>query len=281
MSHCVWYAGQRGSWSQTIVEWLCRGFHHHSRVDTVPKDANAVVCVKADSMLGDKEKINVLMHELKRLPGGVVIVVSNEEGEFPTSLLFEKCPHMKIWLQSRGPFQFAHHYIPWGWTPASPRFGMKRRLDWSFLGQVTHQRRHECVDVFRNIPRGLLVETDGFAKGIRHDIYHETLSVTKFVPCPSGPITVDSFRVCEALQMGAIPLLDGGSPRGWDIGYWALVFDQCPLPIITDWKDAPAIMESWLGDWAIRQGRIARWWEWQKLCWKKMLEIHMKEYPLG
>ena len=82
MTHCVWYGGQRGIWSQTIVEWLVQGFHHHSRVDTVPPHEGAVVCVKADACI-ENEKFRLLCHEIKRLPWAVVIVVSNEEGIFP------------------------------------------------------------------------------------------------------------------------------------------------------------------------------------------------------
>ena len=278
MTHCVWYGGQRGIWSQTIVEWLVQGFHHHSRIDTVPSGQGAVVCVKADA-IDDRP---ALYHQLKKMEWAVVVIVSNEEGSFPTTELVEACgKKIRVWLQARSHFQFAHRYIPWGWTPATSRFGSLRKLDWAFMGQVTHERRIACAAAFKEVPNGFLVQTEGFAQGLPRELYHETLSVARMIPCPSGPITVDSFRVCEALQMGAIPMLDTRSPWGADPGYWDQVFDQHPLPVVANWADAPELMQKWLADWPSRQRLVMEWWNWQKAVWKRTLAVHMKELENG
>lgn len=279
MTHAVWYGGQRGSWSQTIVEWLVGGFHHHTRVDTVPSTEGAVVCVKADSIGPNHDAFRSLCYEIKKLRWAVVIIVSNEEGTFPSTALYEACGlgRTKIWLQSRSLCQFAHRYIPWGWTPAKARFGFIKKLDWTFMGQVTHERRIACAEAFKDLPCGFMVKTEGFAQGLPPDLYHEALSVARMVPCPSGPITVDSFRVCEALQMGAIPMLDTRSPWGEDGGYWDQVFDVHPLPLIHHWAAAPALMDEWLKTWPTRQKIVMDWWIWQKAVWKRTLAAHMKE----
>ena len=57
----------------------------------------------------------------------------------------------------------------------------------------------------------MLVTSEGFSQGIAQDAYYKTLAATKVAPCPSGPITVDSMRVCEALQLGAVPVIDSVS----------------------------------------------------------------------
>lgn len=282
MSHVVWYGGQRGVWSQTIVEWLVNGYHHHTRVDTVPATMGAVVVIKADAYLKDRALMNCVLHEVKKLRWAVVIVVSNEEGQFPTTLFLESCPNIKIWLQSRAPFQFAHEFLPWGWTHAQPNFGVGKKLDWCFLGQVTHERRRQCVEAFLPLKeRGFLLETQGFSQGLPHDLYHRTLAAARFVPCPSGPITVDSFRVCEALQMDAIPLLDTRSPAGPDPNYWTEVFDQHPLPLVDDWSEAPRIMEDWLIGYKVKSQMVRDWWRWQKIVWQRTFDLHQRQLDNG
>jgi hypothetical protein len=120
--------------------------------------------------------------------------------------------------------------------------------------------------------------SDGFAKGISQAEYYTLLGRTKVVPCPSGPFTVDSFRVCEALQLGAIPLVDALSPRGEYREYWERVFgEHHPLEVIYDWEDEllPRV-EHLLEYEAVYTSAVSKWWQRYKagLQAQLMLDLH-------
>jgi hypothetical protein len=228
----------------------------------------AIVVVKADQT----PSVQQLNADLAQIGRGVLIITGNEEGTFPTVSL--KHPSMKIWLQTPSPKQNANRYLPWGWTPRDiePPTSSERIFDWSFAGQNSHVRRHECIEALRKIPHGLLTETDGFSQGLSRNIYWELLHSTKLVPCPSGPITVDSFRVCEALEAGAIPIVDGVSPTGHYRAYWTRVFGpNIPFPIVESWEGLPELMKEWLTDWPGRQETCINWWQAKKGEWLHQL----------
>src|SRR5438445_7476058 len=138
MVSCLWHYGGRGSWCHEIVEWLTRGCEHRIGLDG--RTASGIVVIKADSV----PAVEMLDHELATLERGVLIVCGNEEGTFDTARLTH--PRMRVWLQTPAQNQIAHQYLPWGWTPRELTPNHSERLfDWSFAGQDTHQRRHECI----------------------------------------------------------------------------------------------------------------------------------------
>ena len=219
----VWYGGQRGSWCAAIVEFLTEGFVHRMDLRELKGDG-AIVVVKADQV----KDINVLARDLAALHWCLLIVTANEDGLLATSQFKEKTertvvlsmrdsgmlqPNCFLWLQTPHRHQFARRFLPWGWTPGcATEVHAKKIWDWSFAGQITHTRRQQFKIMVRENPKvrdGLysLVESDGFAKGVPQDMYYRLVAGAKVVPCPSGPVTVDSMRVCESLQLGAVPKL--------------------------------------------------------------------------
>lgn len=283
--HCLWYGGHRGSWSQTIVEWLTVDCTHHNLAEAIPPYTGAIVVVKADAC----HNVTELNATLRRLSWVLLVICSNEEGEFRTDLV--RHPKIRTWLQTPAKGQAAaHRYFPWGWTPNDGfEPTANRELDWFFAGQVTHVRRRACVEAIKSLPDGLIIQTEGFAKGLPHSVYCDGMRAAKMVPCPSGPLTVDSFRVGEALELGAIPILDCVSPLGPYPSYWNLVFDSTlppdlktvrpsctPLPFVHDWADAPRLIEEWVADWPARSLRVWEWWRWQKTVWNHSFEEDIK-----
>lgn len=285
MTQCFWYNGCRGgAWASTIVEWLTVGCNHHNLPEAIPWHEGAIVVVKADA----SRNIDKLNETMRRFPWVLLFVTSNEEGDFR----MDKIRHhrIRVWLQTPSPKQGAHRYFPWGWTPNEgfePH--MQRELDWFFAGQVTHLRRSTCVEAIKGLQNGLLIQTDGFGKGLPHSVYCQAMKAAKMVPCPSGPMTVDSFRVCEALELGAIPILDTESPLYKFPSYWNMVFDSTlppdlkevppsctPLPFVSDWHDAPRIIAEWVEDWPKRSLLVWEWWRWQKTAWNHAFEEDIK-----
>jgi hypothetical protein len=82
-----------------------------------------------------------------------------------------------------------------------------------------------------------------------------------FVPCPQGNQSIDSFRVTEALQSGALPIVERSK-------YWSDLFGQDhPLIELDSWDQAPAIIANLTQDYTLlEQKRSATYAWWIKYC---------------
>jgi len=148
----------------------------------------------------------------------------------------------------------------------------KRDLDFSFMGQVTHQRRIDCVAAAEKISNwspeqrdaSLIFSTPGFTQGKSRPEYYDVMARSKLVLCPSGPCTPDSFRVAEALEAGCIPIVDDLTPNpAYRPGYWnyALGTSYLPFPLIHDWSTLPSVVSFWLKHWKANAGYCSQWWK--------------------
>lgn len=78
--------------------------------------------------------------------------------------------------------------------------GLRRDLRCSFVGRVTHPVRQELINTFRS--------REGFYFTEKHhslEEYCRVMARSVFALCPRG-YGPTSFRICEALQYGAIPI---------------------------------------------------------------------------
>jgi hypothetical protein len=263
MIEVVWWNGQRGSWCQTIVEFLTEGMTHRMDIKEL-QGHGAIVVVKADQY-PRKSQAEEFLRETAQLKWFLLIVTANEEIGMPMALFDANKLRFRKWLQTPHKWQQCDHALPWGWTPGCMKEVHSPKLwDWSFAGQITHSRREEFLKVARTMDdhQRMLVTSAGFSQGIPQEMYYKMLAGTRVAPCPSGPITVDSMRVCEALQLGAIPILDTISPTGPYPEYWDRFFDrECPLPRVTDWKDFPGILEGILREGDAYALAVGAWWQ--------------------
>lgn len=232
----------------------------------------AVVVIPARHHVDDVGAIN---EKLASLPWCLVILTSDEERVFPVEKLDH--PTMGVWIQTPTDRDDGDWVLPVGWPPHLP--GLLRdidypeRDDWFFAGQVNNTRRKDCVQTLRDrlfgpdptptsiLGDGVLIETPGFTQGLDHDQYARRLAQAKVVPCPSGPETVDTFRVWEALEAGAVPVVDQATPtksQGW---YWPLVTNDPPFPQIADWSTFPHVLENLLAGWPANANRVSAWWQ--------------------
>jgi hypothetical protein len=148
-----------------------------------------------------------------------------------------------------------------------------REFDWSFMGQITHTRRHTCALAAKDIPYGKFLATPGFSQGASREEYYDVMTRSKLVLCPSGPCTPDSFRFAEALEAGCIPIVDGLTPdRYYPRGYWTYVLGMdLPFPLIYEWSTLPHVIEFWLKHWKANAAACGSWWVHQKAEWVKQL----------
>jgi hypothetical protein len=225
----------------------------------------AVVVVHGETCCKMVEQLD---HDLSKLTWVVLIVLGDETHQFPIEKMKHK--NMKLWVQEPipGKHNFADRFILDGWTHKSKKVECVRDMDWVFAGQDTHQRRKACVDALRSMDwGGILVLSKGFTQGVSLPEYFHLFSRAKFIPCPSGPSSPDAARPWEALECGAIPILDAYSPAQPQLGFWDLVLGKHPFIVVQDWAGIPKILRDRLPSWDSYSKECLSWWDAYKADW--------------
>lgn len=230
----------------------------------IPKDIKGGIVI----VHGGREpgRFEQLQNDILPMDWVLLIFLGDEEGSFPAEHIQHH--NMLRWIQEPIPGRhddFTRYLID-GYTPRTQSMHeligpMNKDLDWVFAGQVTHERRRECVDALRTIDwGGVVVETKGYCQGVSLEEYFRLLKRAKIVPCPSGPCSPDAARPWEALECGAIPILDAYSPRIRPDNYWDTVLGPHPLPVIRDWQALPARIMELKENWETKSRECQQWW---------------------
>lgn len=233
----------------------------------------AVVIIPAEYHVDHVDQIN---EELSELPWVRLILASDERGIFPVEQL--DLPNMtELWVMTP---HFDKHVYPEGtrflgeYYPQDARALIAKGKSWkvrkwkaSFSGQITHQRRTELqisLDaVYGPNDRVYFNATAGFTQGLGRAEYYQLLTDSRVVPAPSGPVTLDSFRAFEALEAGAVPILDLVCPVEQDgVKYWNAVLGAGhPLPTVHHWAEAIQTIDSTT---VAYRNYIFSWWQLHK-----------------
>ena len=121
-------------------------FENIFSLSAVPEGEGAVVIIPARYHYRDVSRIN---EDLSRFPWVVLMLVGDEESIFPTEEL--RHPNFRLWVMTPIPGKHkADHFLTHGYTPQTRPIlkGFecpKKYTDWFFAGQITHQRRKECI----------------------------------------------------------------------------------------------------------------------------------------
>jgi len=265
--------------------------HHEVRsvvtfTEACEKHDGAVVVIPSRDHIGDEVFIAA---GLDQLDWSVVLLTSEEEWRFDWREVAAHCDRLWVWQGKPAHTEADAWFMPCGWYPGT-REGLEvarandgcpedRPLDWFFAGQITHQRRKECFEGMRRlikkgVRKGMLVETDhylaGYADGdgLPHDEYLARMTDSKLVPCPSGPESLCTARVEEALEAGCVPLLDLVKPGYDDVdqfNYWELLFPEHPMPTLYEWGTLPEVVDRELERWPANANRCwAYWQQWKR-----------------
>lgn len=254
-------------------------FKHFSGWDGMPRVPDyAIVIIHGGHLRYQVDQINEKIQELQ---GVLLIGIGDEEMDFPYHLLWHR--NMKLWMQSPIPGRARADRFPIVGYPCDIHehliHGQERTLDWFFAGQDTHVTRHECIAALSRMPNGRLVATQQFYSGLPHDEYFQTLGRTKVIPCPSGPVNSDTFRMAEALEAGCVPIVDErpGWKQNHPRGFFNMIFPQgFPFPLIEDWAQLPQIMSSLLSDYDRKQKEVSVWWAAYKADYYSWLSQDLK-----
>lgn len=217
------------------------------------------------------DKIDQLNADMARWEGVVLIVTSDEEHLFPVENVVH--PNMLIWRQLPRVDHLTWELVDRGFGEGPPDHTVlpsadygPRDLDWSFAGQITHPRREWWMTEMRKrfvaLPdeRAMMLLTKAFTDGVARSEYLRMIARSKTVVCPAGPVSQSSFRLYEALAMGAVPVADDARVDGEGSGYWDAVFSEPPpFPIVTTPDMAAVDAALGLGEWG--RVRCMAWWQ--------------------
>lgn len=239
--------------------------HCHTMAELPADAAEGIVIIHGEH---EHNQFLKIAEDLCRLQRVIIVLTGDDAASFPSQNLLT--PGRKLWQQMPipGKHDRASRLLICGYpadakTLLEPHKNMERDLDWSFAGQITHQRRFDCVEQLRKMPNGLLKENSSFWFGMERPEYYKSMARSKIIPCPSGPVTPDTIRLSEALEAGCLPLADGTCARqNYPNGYWQYVLGcEPPFPIIDDWGTLPEVMERELARWPYNRDIAVEWWQ--------------------
>lgn len=167
----------------------------------------------------------------------------------------------------------------WQDGPKELNNSFQREYVWSFAGQIEGKpSRQDMMYWLKQIPNHFIFET--FAFGDPNSLptidYRDLLLKTIFVPCPRGFWNLDSFRICEALECGCIPIVEKEP-----IDYFAKFLGNHPFPTVASWDEAQHLIQSLQQD-PISQEQLraqcSQWWKDYKINLKNEVTDIVKNH---
>jgi hypothetical protein len=241
------------------------GFIHRNGWDELPADASgAVVVIHGEHLAGKEPELLTRMANLSWI---LMIIMGDEPRIFNSDFFVgTRC---KIWRQYPIPKRHDHEdrRLTAGYPSDCPAFlehlqrEMKeKKLNWSYMGQVSNFSRRQCVAQMKMLLHGYLYESPGFWLGLPRDEYYRRLAESKVVICPGGGAFPESLRMGEGLEAGCVPIVEDHLFNG--ISYWEYVLgEKPPFPTLVHWSDLPQRLDEVLRDWPASRDRLQDWWK--------------------
>jgi hypothetical protein len=248
----VWLCSRENSWECDWIDYLFDGVE----ADGIVVVYNATADIK--SYLEKHGPILGLIH------------LSDEWDKDPVDHYSQAKIVLRNYYKELGPNVIN---FPLGWMRTfpytlTPKIIQERQYVWSFSGHVDKTTRPEMARWMSTVDNGKSYfkkcgenwgPFDGHAltPGQLAEMYNNSY----FVPCPQGNQSIDSLRVCEALQAGAIPIVERSD-------YWSKLYGKdVPLLQIDSWSQAPTLINKLTEDLdKLEQLRVSTYMWWQNHC---------------
>ena len=88
-------------------------------------------------------------------------------------------------------------------------------------------------------------DLDGTGHGevLSGEAYWEIMTQSIFIPCPLGNMNIDTYRLFDALEAGAIPIiLKGYAFQPYD--YYKILLGDHPIPTFSSWREVEVFLEN-------------------------------------
>lgn len=259
----VWQTNFEGSWEKDWIEHLFRFTPHRTITDYDQKLALDRSLIVYNSTVNNDEYIKRLHSNGTKFG---LIHLSDEWGKDSTENY--KFAHIVLrnYYKNLGPNVIN---FPLGCMKTFPynlriKTVQERKYAWGFSGHVDKTTRPQMAAAMSTVPNGQYFfkhcgqnwgPFDGHALNPIEmaSMYNDSI----FIPCPQGNCSIDSLRVCEALQAGALPIVEKNE-------YWMDLYgDDHPLIQINSWADAPKLIESMCSDvnmLELVRSTTHKWW---------------------
>ncbi len=244
MIDVIWWNACRGNWDSGV---LCSIFEKNPDVFkqyNEPRHPQELNLTRAIVIVAGRPDVGILRRYLDKLTSGIVILTSEEDSFFEWEAAIPE--HLEVWTQYYSPNKHAiKERLLLGAPNRLKNYKINKHLPkkylWSFIGQVQNPFRQACVDVLKTLPDGFLHTTLAFGgevQGIEYQEYLDICCQSHYVICPAGSMCVDSFRLYEAIECGAIPITDVRAPRDpEDFNYWDEVYPSSKVITVKNWSD--------------------------------------------
>jgi hypothetical protein len=155
--------------------------------------------------------------------------------------------------------------------PASVLPATERRYAWSFIGDAGKVSRPDAVHAmssiephicFSSTPVSGITFYNRNAAGKRRiptPQFYEILGDSIFAPSPMGNASIESCRPYDALEMGAIPIVE----KRLTLDYYKGLLGDHPLPVVSSWAEARRLVKSLINEparLAELQQTCLQWW---------------------
>lgn len=280
----------RCRWDQDIVDVICpppvfahfanfgEFFGYFHQEPNVPTDGAVVVFPAGENA----KHLPALNRFIESFSWVVLILTSDEQSTFPWHNVHH--PNMRMWVQYPRPDKHkGQHirYLPIGCPARADLTMTDKNIDVFFSGQVTHLQRELMVESFQHSELDYVIRpSPGFTQGLERAEYLSMMARAKVALSPSGPTSADSFRTWEALEYGAVPIVDQG-PRpddegraiaGYPRGFWDLLAGyHPPFPVVDDWKQAPGLAQAIVDEYPVVNNECSSWWQRKKRDMRRRL----------
>lgn len=242
MIHLIWQVDRHTDWSRDYIEYLFQKVPHQTLEDPT-------LTIQEDSIIIYNRTVDNLSYLKNLRAQGKKIVLVHLSDEW----LNDSTEHyqyadlvLRTYYKDCGPkvINFST-----GWMKDSPTDLPDKTIDerefiWSFFGHIEGKpTRKQMAAAMLTVPLGVyyFIPSDiSFALTSIEMTHFYSKSI--FVPCSRGNMSFDTLRVNEALQVGALPIVEASD-------YWGNLYGKDhPLLMINDWNEAPALIDQLLKD---------------------------------
>ena len=137
---------------------------------------------------------------------------------------------------------------------------VERKYKWAFIGTPHKSGRHDLLFQLSTIKPSYCYKTKKFNDKIMGiNEMNEILSSTEFIPCPSGFVHPETYRLYESLECGCIPIVENAYK------YYDRLFPNNPFLKVDKWIEAKTVIGKW-GSVQIKHKReeCKIWWSQRK-----------------
>jgi len=118
-----------------------------------------------------------------------------------------------------------------------------RKYMWSFCGNSFKSDRKLMLASLSKIQPNFIYEYQGFmgSRSLSGEEYWEVLTQSIFVPCALGNLNIDTYRLFEVLEAGAIPIILRS--HAWQpYNYYKNLLGDHPIPTFSSWQEAGSFL---------------------------------------